>query len=65
MQVGAEGGPLGVEGDGQAVGDVASMHGCLRSTEITKERTYLGGWHMVQKPGYCGGYLEQNISRKG
>ena len=36
MQVGAEGGPLGVEGDGPAVGDVAAAHGCLRITEITR-----------------------------
>ena len=36
LQVGAEGGPLGVEGNSLAVGDVASMHGCLCIMEITE-----------------------------
>ena len=57
LQVGAEGGPLFVEGDGPAVGDVSSIHGCLHSTEITEERTSVGGWYMVQEPGDCGEYL--------
>ena len=65
LQVGAKGGPMGVDGDGLAVGDVASTYGCLRSTDITKESTSVGGWHIVQETGDCGGYLEQNISMKG
>ena len=43
LHVGAEGGPLGVEGDGLAVGYVADVHGRLRSAEITEERTSVGG----------------------
>ena len=43
LQVGAEVGPLGVEGDGTAVGDVAATRGCLRSADITEERTSVGG----------------------
>ena len=50
LQVGAEGGPLGVEGDDLDIGDVAVMHGCLCSADITEERTYLGGWHVVEEP---------------
>ena len=65
LQVGAEGGPLGVEGDGLDAGDVAAAHCCLRSTDITEERISVGGWYMVQEPGDCGEYLEQNISRGG
>ena len=61
LQVGAEGGPLGVEGNGLAVGYVASTHGCLRSTEITNENTSVGGCHMVQEPGDCGENLEQRV----
>ena len=44
LQVGAEGGPLGVEGDGPDVGDVAAMYRCLHITYITDERIY-GGVH--------------------
>ena len=65
LQVGTEGGPLGVEGDGPDVGDVAAAHGCLRSAGITEERTSVGGWHMVQETGDCGKYLERKSSRKG
>ena len=64
LQVGGEGGPLGVEGDGPVVGDFAAAHGCLRSVEITEERTYVGGWHMVQESGECEEYLKRNSSRK-
>ena len=65
LKVGAECGPLGVEGDGLDAGDVAAAHCCLRSTDITEERTSVGGWYMVQEPGDCGEYLEQNSSMKG
>ena len=43
LQVGEEGGPLVVEGNGLAIGDVASTHVCLRRTDITEERTSVGG----------------------
>ena len=46
LKVSAEGGSLGVEGDGLAVGYVATAYGCLRSADITDE-TSVGGWHMV------------------
>ena len=65
MQVGTEGGPLGVEGDGLDVRYVAAAHGCLRSAEIIEERTSVGGWHMFQEPGDCVEYLEQKSSGKG
>ena len=65
LQVGAEGGLLGVEGGGTAVGDVATAHGCLCSAEITEERISVGGWYMAQEPGDCGEYLERKSSRKG
>ena len=51
LQVGAEGGPLGKEVDGPAVGDVAAAYGCLCSTEIIDEKTLVGGWQLVQEPG--------------
>ena len=56
LQVSAEVGPLGVEGDGPAVGDLAAASGCLYSTEITAESISVGGYHMVQEPGCCGEY---------
>ena len=65
LQVGAEGGPLGVEGDNPAVCDVAATYGCLCSADITEKITFVGRWNMVQEPGDCGEYLEQNSSRKG
>ena len=65
LKVGAQFGPLGVEGDSLTVGDVASTHGCLCRTDITEERTSVGGWHMVQEPGNCGEYWESNISMRG
>ena len=58
LQVEAEGGPLGVEGDNPAVCDVAATYGCLCSADITDERTLVRGWHMVQEPGDCGEYFE-------
>ena len=57
LQVVVESIPLGLEGDSPAVGDVAATYGCLRSAEITYESTLVGGCHMVQEPGYCGGYF--------
>ena len=51
LQVGAEGGPLGVEVDDTDIGDVAVTYNFLRSTEINDERSSVGGWHMVQEPG--------------
>ena len=65
LQVGAEGGPLGVEGDCTAVGYVAAAYGCVRSTDITDERTLVGGWNMFQEPGDRGEYFEQTRARKG
>ena len=65
LQVGAEGGLLGVEGGGTAVGDVATAHGCLCSAEITEESISVGGWYMAQEPGDCGEYLERKSSGKG
>ena len=44
LQVGTEGGPLGVEGDGPDVGDVAVAHGYLRSVEITPGGVVPGHW---------------------
>ena len=35
LKVGEECGPLGVEGDGTYVGDVAATHVCLSNVEIT------------------------------
>ena len=58
LQVGAEGGPLRVEGDVPYIGDVAVAYDFLQSTEITDERTSVGGWHMVQEPGECREYFE-------
>ena len=58
LQVGAEGGPLGVEGDSNDVRYVAAAYGCLRSTDITDERALVGGWYMVQEPEDCGEYFE-------
>ena len=58
LQVGSEGGPLVVEGDSLAVGDVKAKYGCLRNTEITDERTSVDKWHMVQEPGDCDKYFE-------
>ena len=53
MQVGAEGGPLGVEGDGPAFGDVAAAHGCLRSAEITEETILEVRCQACPIPGDC------------
>ena len=36
LQVGAEGGPLGVEGDGPAVGNVDAARCCLLSVDINE-----------------------------
>ena len=58
LQVGTEGGPLGVEGDGTAVGDIDAAHGCLRSAEVTEERTSVSMWYIVQEPENYGEYLE-------
>ena len=58
LQVGEEGVPLGVEGDSPSIGNVAATYGCLRSAEITDERTLVGMWHVVQEPGDCGEYFE-------
>ena len=44
LQVGAEGSPLVVEGDGPDVGDVAVAHGYLRSVEITPGGVVPGHW---------------------
>ena len=65
LHIGAEGGPLGVEGDGPAIGDVVAAHDCLRSAEITEEMTALCGRHMFQEFGDSGEYLKQKSSMKG
>ena len=65
LQVGEEGGPLGVEGDGHAVEDVAATYSCLHIKDITDKKTLVGGWHMVQEPGDCGECFERKSSRKG
>ena len=57
LQIGAEGGPLGVEGHSPAVGDVTAVYRCLCRADITDESTLVGGWHMVQEPGDCGEYF--------
>ena len=59
LQVRSEGGLLGVEGKSPSVENVSNAYSCLRSTEITDERTSVGRWHMVQKPGDCGEYLTE------
>ena len=59
LQVRAEGVPLGVEGKSPSVDNVSNAYSCLLSTEITDERTSVGRWHMVQKPGDCGEYLTE------
>ena len=64
LQVGADGGPLGVEDEGLDVGDVADAYRCLSNAEITDERISVGGRHMVQGPGYCGEYYERKRARK-
>ena len=50
LQVGAEGGPLGLEGDGLSVVDVDGVDGFLCRTEITDSRALVGGCHMVTSP---------------
>ena len=65
LQVSTEVSQLGIEGDSPYVGDDAAVHGCLHSTDITEERTSVGGGHMVQEPRYCEEYYEQKSSRKG
>ena len=65
IQVSVEGGQLGVDGDGMDVGDDATSHDCLCRAYITEKITSVGRWNMVQEPGDCGEYLEQNSSRKG
>ena len=47
LQIGAEGGPLGVEGDSLAFGNVTATYGFLRSAEITDEKTSVGRWNML------------------
>ena len=58
LQVRPEGGPLGLEGESPAVGNVTTTYGCLCSTDITDERTSVGGWRMVQEIGDCCEYFE-------
>ena len=53
MELGAEGGPLGVEFIGAGIGNVTSSDGSLRSAEMTDEITAEGGWHCVQELGDC------------
>ena len=53
MELGAEGGPLGVEFVGAGIGYVTSSDGSLRSAEMTDEITAEGGWHCVQELGDC------------
>ena len=48
LQVGVEGGTLGVESDSSDVKYVAAAHGCLLSAEVTEKKTYVGGCNMVQ-----------------
>ena len=57
LQVSEEGGTLGVEDGGLAIGDVDTEYGCLPRAEINNERTLVGRWHMIQEPGDYGGYF--------
>ena len=65
LKVSVEGGQLGLDGDGMDVGDDATSNGCLRIADSTDKITSVGRWNMVQEPGDCREYLEQNSSRKG
>ena len=40
---------------GAVVGNVASPDILLRSTEVTHELIYVGGWHSVHEPADCDG----------
>ena len=62
---GAELSELVVEEGGAVVGNIGSPDILLRSTEITHEVIYVGGWHNVHKPADCDGrYFDQKKERK-
>ena len=64
MELGAEGGPLGVEFIGAGIGNVTSSDGSLRSAEMTDEITVEGGWHGIQELGDCGEwYIREKRSK--
>ena len=54
MELGTEGGPLGVELVGAGVGEVTSSDGSLRSANMTDEITAEGRWYGIQELGDYG-----------
>ena len=54
MEVGVEGIPPAIQGNGEAVVDLTALYGCLQRADMPNKRTYMGGWHICHKPGDCG-----------
>ena len=51
MEVSTEEGPLAVQGNNAAVGDVDDSYGHMKRVKITEKRTFVGGWHICHEPG--------------
>ena len=64
MELGTEGGPLGVELIGAGVGDVNPLGGSLCSAKMTDTVTVEGWWHGIQELEECGEwYLREKRSK--
>ena len=64
MELGVEGGPLGVDLVSAEVGDVTPSDVSLRSVTTKDEITTEGRWHGIQELGDCGEwYLREKRSK--